>query len=186
MHLTCSACTIRPWQLSDKESLLRHANNYKIWINLRDYFPHPYTGADADSWLSFARQQQPATNFALAVGTEAVGGMGLMLHEDVERTSAEVGYWLGEAYWGQGISTAALSLFTRWAMANFSLTRLYALPFSHNQASIRVLQKVGYRQEGVLRRSAIKHGRVVNQELWAITDLDLQEDGKETNPDKRA
>jgi RimJ/RimL family protein N-acetyltransferase len=174
MHLDCGPCVVRPWQVADVDSLARHANDRGVWLNLRDRFPHPYTRADAEHWIAFAAAQAPQTNFAITVADEAVGGLGLTLHEDVERCSAEVGYWLGRAYWGKGLATAALRGLTAYAFRAHSLNRVYALPFADNAASVRVLEKAGFRREGRLRRSALKDGVVKDQFVYAITDLDIQ------------
>jgi RimJ/RimL family protein N-acetyltransferase len=174
MSIDCDLCIIRSWQRGDELTLTQHANNRSIWLNLRDHFPHPYTEADAQQWIDFVLDTLPETNFAIAVNNEAVGGIGLVLHDDIERCSAEVGYWLGETYWGRGILTAALKSFTRYAFGEFELTRLYAVPFLHNAASIRVLEKAGYQREGTMRRSTIKDGQVLDQALYAYTvSLDL-------------
>ena len=141
MHLECGPCTIRSWQQGDKETLPLHANNRKIWINLRDQFPHPYTRADADRWIKHITTVTPETNFAIDVNGEAVGGIGLVLQSDVERCSAEVGYWLSEQYWGRGIVTAALIAITDYSFKHLKLTRVFAIPFARNDASIRVLEK---------------------------------------------
>ena len=167
MSIDCNLCIIRSWQQSDEKALAQHANNKDIWLNLRDHFPHPYTQADAQRWLESVVGACPETSFAITVEGDAVGAIGLVLHEDVERCSAEVGYWLSQKHWGRGIITTALKAFTDYAFATFELTRLYAVPFIHNRASIKVLEKAGYQREGVMRRSAIKDGQVVDQALYA-------------------
>lgn len=149
---------------------MRHANSREIWLNLRDQFPYPYSAEDAASWVRFASAESPPRRFAIVV-EEAVGGVGLELHDDVERTSAEIGYWLGVSHWNKGIMTAAVSALTSYAFERFSLTRVFALPYAHNVASHKVLQKAGFVKEGVLRRSAIKDGAILDQVLFAITDL---------------
>ncbi len=169
MDLHTALCTVRTWQWSDRESLVKHANNRKIWINVRDRFPSPYRADDADRWLAFVRSARPETNFAIAVEGAAVGGIGFAMQEDVNRVSAEVGYWLGEAYWGKGITTAALRAVTEYAFASFDLCRLYASVFEWNRASCRVLEKAGYACEATLKRSAIKGGRTIDQFLYACT-----------------
>jgi ribosomal-protein-alanine N-acetyltransferase len=170
MYLECGPCTIRSWLSDDEESLPVHANNRQIWINLRDRFPHPYTRADAQCWLEHVTAATPETSFAIDVNGEAVGGIALVLGDDVERCSAEIGYWLGERYWGRGIATAALKALTDYAFKNLDLTRVFAVPFAHNDASIRVLEKAGYIREGCLRRSAIKDGAVLDQFMYAKTN----------------
>ncbi|GAB4019721.1 GNAT family N-acetyltransferase [Spirosoma migulaei] len=167
MHIDCGLCTIRSWKRGDEQNLLHYANNKEIWLNLRDRFPHPYTQADAHQWIELVVGASPETNFAITVEDKAVGGIGLILHEDIERCSAEVGYWLGETYWGRGILTAALKAFTQYALDEFVLTRLYAVPFLRNTASMKVLEKAGYQREGIMRRSAIKDGQVIDQALYA-------------------
>ena len=180
MRLDCGRCVVlRPWSEGDAPSLVHHANNYEIWRRLRDRFPHPYTQADAQQWIAFAQQQDPQTQFAIEVhgeehGEEEVaGGITLELGSDIERYSAEIGYWLGEAFWRKGIATIAVGALTRYGFEAFNLTRIFAVPFAHSTASIRVLEKCGYVCEGVMRRSAIKEGVVLDQVLYAVTDQDL-------------
>jgi ribosomal-protein-alanine N-acetyltransferase len=169
MELQARLCIVRSWQYSDRESLVRHANNRNVWINLRDRFPHPYGNYDAERWLAFVRNRRPETNFAIAVNENAVGGIGFALHEDVHRFTAEIGYWLGEEFWGKGIATAALRAVTDYAFANFDICRLFASVFEWNPASCRVLEKAGYSCEGVMKRSAVKDGKTIDQFLYAIT-----------------
>lgn len=161
---------IRSWREADAVSLARHANDRAVWRNMRDGFPHPYTVADAQVFLRAARARVPESFFALAVEDQAVGGIGYTLHQDVERVSAEIGYWLGAAYWGRGIMSAAVAAFTRAVFQRHpELRRLYAVPFAWNPASARVLEKAGYRLEGRMRQSAIKDGMVVDQLMYGVT-----------------
>ena len=167
MQLDLGSCGVRSFRDTDAAELARHANNRKVWLQLRDRFPHPYTIDDACRFIVFARDADPETDFAVTVGSLAVGAIGLTLHDDVERCSAEVGYWLGEPYWGRGIATRALAAFTRFAFATFDLERLYAVPFASNAASRRVVHKAGYQLEGRMRLSAIKDGTMHDQLLFA-------------------
>jgi len=168
MRLSLTSCIVRSWEPDDVPSLVRHANNRRIWSNLRDRFPHPYTTADGNSFIRRVRVSRPETTFAIEVNREAAGGIGFMLQPDVERVSAEIGYWLGEAYWGRGVCSEALRAVTQYAIERHGLTRVYALPFAHNAASCRVLEKAGFVLEGLLRRSAIKDGQIADQKLYAF------------------
>ena len=132
----------------DEPSLVRHADNYEVWRRLRDSFPHPYTRADAEWWIAFAKQQDPQAHFAIEVRGEATGGIGLELRSDIERRSAEIGYWLGEDLWGSGITTVAVRAVTEYGFEALHLTRIFAVPFATTSASIRVLEKCGYVHEG--------------------------------------
>ena len=114
------------------------------------------------------RNRTPETTFAIAVAGDAVGSVGFVLRQDVERVSAEIGYWLAEPFWGRGIATDALGAVTEYAVATHELTRVYALPFAWNVASCRVLEKAGYQLEARLRRSAIKNGVITDQMQYAF------------------
>src|SRR5262245_39063213 len=168
MRLECGPCVVRSWRRGDEDDLVRHANNRKVWLQLRDRFPHPYTRADADAWLVHALAERPESNFAIALDDAVVGGIGFERGGDVERLSAEVGYWLGEEVWGRGLATAALRAVTRHAFEAHGLQRLFAAVFAGNLASARVLEKVGFVREGVLRRSAVKDGVVLDRFLYAM------------------
>jgi len=167
MELDLPGGRIRSWRPSDEPSLARHADNRKIWLNVRDRFPHPYTLAAAEEWVATASAADPQTQFAIEVSGEAAGGIGLFLQQDVERYSAEIGYWLGEAHWGRGIATAAVQRFTDYAFEAFGLCRIYASVFVSNVGSIRVLERTGYQLEGRLRQAAVKDGQVVDGLLYA-------------------
>jgi len=167
VRLPLSLCTIRPWAEADADALQRHANNRHVSMHLRDRFPFPYEMEQARTFLGWIAKQPSPTVWAIEVNGEAIGGIGIELHTDVERVSAEIGYWLGEAMWGRGIATEALKAVTAEAFKRFDITRLYALPFADHAASVRVLEKAGYVREGHLRRSAIKDGKVRDQLLFA-------------------
>jgi RimJ/RimL family protein N-acetyltransferase len=169
MLIELRECTVRDWRQDDAASLAHHANDRRIWVNLRDAFPHPYTIADATAFLATAAAMRPRTWFAVVVNGEAVGGIGYTLHGDVERVSAEIGYWLGTAFWGRGIMTAALRAVTAHAFQEHpELRRIYAVPYMTSTTSVHILEKVGYRLEGRMRQSAIKDGCVLDQFMYAI------------------
>jgi RimJ/RimL family protein N-acetyltransferase len=168
MTLTLRTCEVRSWHPRDIDSLTLHANNRKIAVNLRDRFPSPYTRRDGREFIKMARRMKPESFFAIAVGGEAVGGIGFVPGHDVERVSSEIGYWLGESFWGRGVTTEALIAVTRYAIDTHGFTRLFALPFASNTASCRVLEKAGYVLEARLRNSAIKEGKLVDQLQYAF------------------
>ena len=159
---------MRSWQWRDRDAIVRHANNPNVSINLRDRFPNPYTAADARRWLESVIDFKPETNFAIAVGAEAVGGIGFTVQSDVGRRSAEIGYWLGEAFWGRGIATEALIAVTDYAFSHYDVCRLYAHVFDWNGASARVLEKAGYVFEGRMRKSVTKDGQTIDQLMYAM------------------
>jgi [ribosomal protein S5]-alanine N-acetyltransferase len=158
---------LREWRRGDEPSLVRHANNRNVWINLRDIFPQPYTQADARSWIRLATTHGLNLVFAIDVDQFAVGAIGVRLGDDVHRHSAEIGYWLGEEYWNRGIVTEAVIAVTEYAFNTLAMTRLHAEVFQWNTASMRVLEKAGYLREGVLRKSVYKDRQWVDEVVYA-------------------
>ena len=168
MEIPAGSWVLRPWREGDEPALVKYANNRKVWINLKDLFPHPYTMEDAEAWVQSQKDRDSPTNFAIANADEAIGAIGLRLQGDIYKRSAEVGYWLGEPFWGQGIATHALRAMTEYAFDTFDIVRLYALVKEYNPASARVLEKCGFTLEGRLRRSITKDGQTVDQFLYAL------------------
>jgi RimJ/RimL family protein N-acetyltransferase len=167
MLLDLGDLQVRSWRKTDLDSLVRHANNAKIAGNLRDQFPHPYTRRDGTDYLSYVHTLEVETSFALECDGEAVGGIGFLLGQDIARMTAEMGYWLSEMYWGQGLATRAAEATSEWAFDHFKLTRVFSMVFAHNTASMRVLEKAGFGREALLRKSAVKNGVVLDQVLYA-------------------
>jgi [ribosomal protein S5]-alanine N-acetyltransferase len=157
---------LRDWTFSDASSLAKYANNRKIWLNMRDGFPYPYTEKDGLSWIHIAMARSGIA-FAIADEVEAIGAIDFRRQTDVYRKSAEVGYWLAEPFWGQGIATQALSLLVSYIQASYDLVRLYACVFDWNPASARVLEKAGFKLEGRLAKAVFKNGVLVDELLYA-------------------
>ncbi len=169
MQLILKNCIVRTFRDADARSIARYANNKKIWLNLRDAFPHPYHIDDARAFIKLAKSIDPPTIFTIEKNNEALGAIGFQLGKDVERISAEIGYWLAEPFWGQGIVTEVLGAVTSYAIEQFDLKRLFALPFEWNHPSFRVLEKAGYILEGRMHNSCVKNGKIIDQLLYAYT-----------------
>jgi RimJ/RimL family protein N-acetyltransferase len=167
MLLDLGDLRVRNWRRDDLDALLRCANNPKIAANLRDQFPHPYTRRDGIDYLNYVRSMDVPMSFAIEHGGEAVGGIGFKPGADIARLSVEMGYWLAEPSWGRGFATRAVTAASDWAFDSYKIVRIFATVFSHNVASIRVLEKAGFEREGILRRSAIKNGIILDQVLYA-------------------
>lgn len=161
---------IRDWSERDKADLAAFANNRKIWRNLTDRFPHPYTEEEASRWLAQIAGMPVRTCWAIEVGHRAIGGIGIELREGIYVKCADFGYWLGEPYWGRGIATAAVRALVPEILSRFGLIRLQAYVFAWNPASMRVLEKAGFAREGVMRRAALKDGVLIDEVLYAYVD----------------
>ena len=167
MRLVTERLVLRRWQLADQEPLVRLANNRKVSINLRDLFPYPYLAEHGREWL--ARQMtapDPPQNLVIEHAGKFIGNVGLNPQTDVNRFTSEVGYWLGEGFWGRGFAAEALAAFTDYVFATFPFERLEAWVFSSNPASARVLEKAGYEFEATLRRHVFKEGRFLDSLVY--------------------
>lgn len=157
---------IRSWVKGDEQSLVDNANNPKIWLNVRDRFPHPYTLKDAALWVRIAASDKSMLNLAIEHEGKAVGAIGVIFKNDVHRHTAEIGYWLGEKYWGKGIMTRAVRALTDYVFQHYDICRIYAGIFEYNQASARVLEKAGYHLEATLKKNVTKCGKTVNELIY--------------------
>jgi RimJ/RimL family protein N-acetyltransferase len=167
MHQKIGDFLLRDWRIEDAPSIARYGNNHKIWLNLRDGFPYPYTLRDAEAYIRRVNETEPRTVFAIATESEAIGSIGLMLGVDVHRFTAEMGYWLAEPFWGRGIMTNAVKSMAAYAIRELKLHRISAEPYTTNPASARVLEKAGFTREGILRSSVYKNGVVIDQILYS-------------------
>ena len=160
--------TLRPFKNGDQVALVENANNIKIFNNVKDTFPHPYTYADAIWWIEFCKENdKPATTFAIDIDGQVIGAVGIIIGSDIQRVTAEIGYWLGENYWGRGIAVEALKQMTNYAFQTFpDLVRLWAAVFEYNKSSMRVLEKADYEFEGIRKKAAIKNGEVIDEYVY--------------------
>ncbi|HTA65626.1 MAG TPA: GNAT family protein [Xanthomonadaceae bacterium] len=168
---------LRTWRASDAEALVVHANDPQVSRCLGDRFPHPYTLDDAHLFIAHALHLPGERTYAIEINGEACGGIGAHPGEGVERHSAELGYWLGRAYWGEGIATAAVRAIVPHALRELKLYRLQARVFADNHASMKVLDRCGFLHEAVLRRLVVKGDRLLDMHIYAITRdrLDAQQ-----------
>lgn len=159
---------LRPFEDSDLENLVKHANNPKIAANLTDAFPNPYSHEDGKNFLAMAKGNTSGTIFAIEVDGEACGAIGLHQQTDIHRKSAECGYWLAEKYWGKGIIPEAIRQVVELGFKTLEINRIFARPFSFNKASQRVLEKAGFKQEATLRNACFKNGKFCDELYYTI------------------
>jgi len=159
---------LRPFSEEDVEDLVRLCNNINIWRNVRDALPHPYKIRDAKNFVKVATSKDPMEIFAITKNNELAGCIGIHPQEDVYRYSAEIGYWIGEPYWGMGIATTALQLIINYGFESLGLVKLYAGCFSFNLASQKVLLKTGFKKEAVLKKAVFKNEAFYDEIRYAI------------------
>ena len=161
---------IRPWELTDAADIVGVINNKKVLDNLRDGIPFPYTEKDAADFINSTlnAEKDSAYVFAIIVNGKLAGSIGAFRQSNIHNRTAEMGYYIGEDYWGKGVCTAAIELICRYIFDSTDIIRIFAEPFSDNIASCRVLEKAGFQYEGTLRSNAVKNGIVKDMKMYAI------------------
>ena len=137
---------LRQWQESDAPALAKYLNNKKIWDNCRDSLPYPYT----------------SQNYCIEINAEAAGNISFDRGTDVERFNAEIGYWIAEPYWNKGIMTQALRQAVSDYCSQTDVVRIFAKVYAGNFASMRALEKAGFRKTGIQHKACFKNGQFLD------------------------
>ena len=161
---------IRKWKIEDKSELAKVLNNMKILNNLRDGVPYPYTENDAEDFIRAMLSADPDKTFAFAITLDdkVIGSVGVFRQENIHFRTAELGYYIGEEYWGNGYMTEAVKQACGFVFENTDIIRIYAEPFAYNTGSCRVLEKAGFVYEGTLRSNAYKNGNIIDMKMYAL------------------
>lgn len=159
---------LREWTTKDLGSLVKHANNFKIAKNMTNAFPYPYTEKFGRRYIGKAITAKPTQIFAIDIDHEAVGSIGVYPQTDIHCRNAEMGYWLAEQYWGQGIITAAIRQMAGYSFKNLEIDRIFARPFGTNIASQRALEKAGFIFEGKFEKTIFKNGEYLDELFYAV------------------
>lgn len=163
----CMDFKLRSWEMSDLESLVEHANNYNIAKWLTNGFPHPYTKNDGKAFIESVLKNETSKIFAIEIDGKAVGSIGVYLQPDIHEKSAELGYWLAEKYWKNGIVSKAIREVVDYVFTNFDVVRIYARPFHTNAGSQRVLEKAGFEFEARLKKALYKNNEYLDELIYA-------------------
>ncbi len=159
---------LRPFRITDAIPLALHANNRKIADNLNDGFPYPYTELHALEFIGSLKDDTTPAILAIVINDEPIGAVGVFPQTKVQRLNAEIGYWIGERYWGQGIATKVLIAMVRYVFENFNYIRLFTRPFPSNIASIRVIEKAGFTLEAKIKNGLCKNDMVFDELIYSI------------------
>ena len=146
---------LRPFSKADIKSIVKYANNKNVAAGLREIFPSPYTKDDARWWIEHGQFEANSYNLAIAYQSECIGSVGIGLVEGLDENTVEMGYWLGEPYWGRGIATFAIKLMTDKVFTQFKLKQILALVAGPNRGSMKALEKNGFRCVAI-RKNAIQ------------------------------
>jgi RimJ/RimL family protein N-acetyltransferase len=168
IEIDAGLCVLRAWRDEDAARIPELANDPEVARYMHEHFPHPYTLGDARAWIARVATFDPGLQFAIVVDGRPAGGIGFQRREGWARRSLQIGYWLGRAYWGRGIATAATRAICAYGFDRFGeVVRIDTQVFAPNVASARVLEKAGFVREGHLRRAVAKDDRDYDTYLYA-------------------
>lgn len=169
---------IREWKIEDAASLSEILNNKNILNNLRDGLPYPYTKKDGEEYITamLSADKTKTFAFAITVNNQVVGSIGVFRCDNIHFRTAEMGYYIGEPYWGKGIGTNAVKQICSYVFEHSDIIRIFAEPFSYNTASCRVLEKAGFQFEGLLRNNAVKNGKILDMKMYALLKTESKYD----------
>lgn len=164
---------LRSFNSSDIDALSELLNNKKIWDQLRDYLPHPYSRKDAEQYINNKAGEKPILTFAVETNNKLVGNISLKPQDDIHRHSAELGYWIGEPYWGNGYATQAIQNIVTYGFQEINLARIFATVMENNQGSMKALTKSGFQLEGISKKGFIKNDRYLDEHRFAILNPEI-------------
>lgn len=161
-EIDCGPFRLRSLRINDAPIFAKQANNLKIANMVQDRFPHPYTEKAAEQFITNLSQSNDQKVFGIEVDGQVAGAIGLKFQPDVYRFSVEMGYWLGEAYWGRGIMSKAIETVTDYALQKMNMNRVFARVYENNPGSMKALEKAGFEKEGIAKKAVVKNGEVLD------------------------
>ena len=169
-------CKIREWKMEDAAELAATLNNKNIQDNLRDGLPYPYTEDDAKFYINemLKADKNSVFAFALTADHKVVGSIGVFRKDNIHSRTAEMGYYIAESFWGKGLGTCAIKQTCQYVFNNTDILRIFAEPFSYNIASCRILEKSGFKCEGVLRSNAVKNNQILDMKIYSLLKSDTE------------
>jgi RimJ/RimL family protein N-acetyltransferase len=160
---------LRPLTEDDTNALTKLANNKKIWDNLRDLLPFPYSVQHAIDFIGITKQEIPQITFGIEFERNFCGVIGLVPQTDIYKRTAEIGYWIGESFWNKGIATNAVKLITDYGLNELDFIRIHTGIFEYNVSSMRVLLKNGYAKDGIFKKALFKNGQIWDEHRFSKT-----------------
>lgn len=163
-------CKIRHWKMEDVPKLAEALNNRNVQNNLRDGLPYPYTENDAKDFIKTMLNADENTTFTFAItfNDAVVGSIGVFRKDNIHFRTAEIGYYIAEPFWGQGLGTSAVKQVCQYIFEHTDIIRIFAEPFAYNTASLRILEKSGFKYEGTLRSNAVKNDNILDMKMYSL------------------
>jgi Acetyltransferases, including N-acetylases of ribosomal proteins len=167
MMITQGDLILRRFCKEDRNVLVQLADNANVTKYMSLRFPSPYHLEDADNWFALIQNEKQPFNMAIEWQGRFVGGIGAESHSGQFARTAELGYWLGEPYWGLGLAARAVAMFTPYVFNELAFIRIQAEVLANNHNSMRVLEKNGFKREGILHGQMDRNGLACDAVLYA-------------------
>jgi RimJ/RimL family protein N-acetyltransferase len=167
---------LRPYQPSDVENLVKHANNFNISKYLTNKFPFPYEKKDGEAFIQLALSHDPLQIKAIVLDGEVIGSIGVHQLADIYSKSAEIGYWISEDFWGKGIVPLAIKEMLKYGFETFDIERIFARTTHTNLASQQVLKKSGFIFEASLKDTIFKNGEYFDELIFGFRKRQLSKE----------
>ena len=173
-HQSSRAKAALPRRYSSTPSLNRCSRSGRHYAA----YSHPYTEEDAVKFLEYSDlvwEKREGARFGIFVrkGERLCGGIGLAAH--LEHNRAELGYWIGVPFWGNGYGTEAAREMLRFGFENLQLHRIDAGHFANNPASGHILRKLGMKHEGTTREHILKWDEYLDVEIYGLLVQEYRE-----------
>lgn len=173
------AVSLRSLNINDAERLARLANYKELSQSIAPIgsFPYPYTVAHAMGLIEYtiaAATAGTAFHFGVRDGKGDLIGVVAITKVDPNNDSCEIGYWLGKDYHGKGYGRYAVSLIVSFAFRELKVHRVSAVSFKTNTPSIRMLERIGFKHEGVLRESVKSHDRYSDEVVMSMLEEEFE------------
>lgn len=173
--ITTERLKLRLFNKEDANTVQSLCNNYNIFRNTL-FIPYPYTLEHAHSWMQNHHEHFHAEKgYEFAITDKATGEIlgAIGLTHDLRFNNGELGYWVGEKFWGKGFATEAGIALIQFAFTEKNFHKVYARHFGSNPASGRVIEKIGMKREGLLRDHVMKKGRYEDMIYYGILQTEV-------------
>lgn len=162
---------LSPLRLKDVDQLVKYLNDKEIYNNTLNV-PFPYTRKDGESFIKLCEKKKKKYNTDInwAIrdkNKKLIGGCGFQKKYRQNLRKDEIGYWLARPYWNKGIMTKVVNKLCYIGFEKFKLKRIEAAVFLHNDASCRVLEKAGFKLEGIFLKSVKKENKLIDVKLFS-------------------
>ena len=165
---------LRPWRTADARRYAALLESEAVWNALPDEYPGPLSEVMAGNLIDISNGwAERHVVFAVEWHGEAIGQARLQFDSSEFSDAAEISYWLGMHYWGGGLGTSIVGLFTADCFRRRPhLNRIFAVVLDGNLASMRVLEKAGYRYESFRYQNVMKAGRRRSSHVFGLCRAD--------------